>query len=50
MARRRRSGSKSAHQARFAAAARKCQREVGSGGGRSRAKRVGACMRAAFRR
>ena len=48
MARRSRSGS--AHKAKFASAARKCQRMVGKGGGKARAKRVGACMKAEFRK
>jgi hypothetical protein len=41
---------KSAQQMKFAAIARKCQRQVGKGGGKARAKRVGACMRDAFRK
>ena len=41
---------KSAHQSKFARIARKCQAQVGKGGGKARAKRVGACMRAEFKK
>ena len=41
---------KTAHQAKFSRIARMCQAQVGKGGGKARAKRVGACMRAAFKK